>query len=125
MRRFFNPRAIASCCSTSAAAARARPHASLVDNTTWDLVADIERLREHCGIERWQVFGGSLGIDAGAGLRADAIRERVTELVLRGIFLLRRSELEWFYQDERRGVAVPRPVGEISSRRSRGASAAT
>ena len=67
------------------------------DNTTWDLVADIERLREHLGIERWQVFGGSWGSTLALAY-AQTHPARVTELVLRGIFLLRRWELEWFYQ---------------------------
>jgi proline iminopeptidase len=77
---------------------RSRPHASLVENTTWDLVADIERLREHLAIRRWQVFGGSWGSTLALAY-AQSHPQRVTELVLRGIFLLRRSELEWFYQD--------------------------
>ena len=77
---------------------RSTPHASLEENTTWDLVDDIERLREHLGIERWQVFGGSWGSTLALAY-AETYPERVTELVLRGIFTLRRSELEWFYQD--------------------------
>ncbi len=76
---------------------RSVPHASLDDNTTWDLVADMERLREHLGIERWQVFGGSWGSTLALAY-AETHPERVTSLILRGIFLLRRSELEWFYQ---------------------------
>jgi proline iminopeptidase len=79
-------------------AGRSRPHADLVDNTTWDLVADIERLRAHLGIARWQVFGGSWGSTLALAY-AEAHPERVTELVLRGIFMLRRWELEWFYQE--------------------------
>ena len=67
----------ASCCSTSAAAAARRPHASLEDNTTWDLVDDIERLREHLGIERWQVFGGSWGSTLALAY-AETHPERVT-----------------------------------------------
>ncbi len=76
---------------------RSTPHASLEENTTWHLVDDIERLREHLGIERWQVFGGSWGSTLALAY-AETHKERVTELVLRGIFTLRRSELEWFYQ---------------------------
>ena len=68
------------------------------ENTTWDLVADMERLREHLGIERWQVFGGSWGSTLALAY-AETHPERVTELILRGIFTLRRSEIEWFYQD--------------------------
>ncbi|MCB1571229.1 MAG: prolyl aminopeptidase, partial [Xanthomonadales bacterium] len=67
------------------------------DNTTWDLVADIERLRAHLGIERWQVFGGSWGSTLALAY-AETHPEKVSELVLRGIFMLRRWELEWFYQ---------------------------
>jgi proline iminopeptidase len=73
------------------------PTASLEENTTWDLVADIERLREHLGIERWQVFGGSWGSTLALAY-AQKHPARVTELVLRGIFLLRRQEIDWFYQ---------------------------
>ena len=88
----------ASCCSTSAAAAARRRTRSLENNTTWHLVADMERLREHLGIERWQVFGGSWGSTLALAY-AETHPERVTALVLRGIFLLRQSELEWFYQE--------------------------
>ncbi len=76
---------------------RSTPHADLADNTTWHLVEDIETLRRHLGIERWQVFGGSWGSTLALAY-AQRHPERVTELVLRGIFLLRRWELEWFYQ---------------------------
>jgi proline iminopeptidase len=76
----------------------ASDHATdLSANTTWNLVADLELLREHLGIERWQVLGGSWG--SGLALAyAETHPERVTELVLRGIFTLRASELEWFYE---------------------------
>lgn len=77
---------------------RSTPHADLVDNTTWHLVADIEALREHLGIEQWQVFGGSWGSTLALAY-AQSHPRRVTELVLRGIFMLRRWELEWFYQE--------------------------
>jgi len=73
------------------------PEADLSANTTWHLVADMERLRHHLGIERWQVFGGSWG-SALALAYAETHPERVTELVLRGIFTLRREELDWFYE---------------------------
>jgi proline iminopeptidase len=76
---------------------RSRPSASLIENTTWHLVADIERLRKHLGIERWLVFGGSWGSTLALAY-AEAHPERVTELVLRGIFLLRYAEIRWFYQ---------------------------
>jgi proline iminopeptidase len=73
------------------------PDADLAANTTWHLVADMERLRAHLGIDRWQVFGGSWG-SALALAYAETHPERVTELVLRGIFTLRREELDWFYE---------------------------
>ena len=73
------------------------PGADLSANTTWHLVADMERLRHHLGIDRWQVFGGSWG-SALALAYAQTHPERVTELVLRGIFTLRRQELDWFYE---------------------------
>lgn len=72
--------------------------ADLATNTTWHLVADLETLREHLGIERWLVFGGSWGSTL-AMAYAQTHPERVTELVLRGIFTLRRSELDWYYND--------------------------
>jgi proline iminopeptidase len=74
------------------------PHACLKNNTTWHLVDDMERLRAHLGIERWQVFGGSWGSTLSLAY-AQKHPTRVTELVLRGIFLLRESELRWFYQE--------------------------
>jgi proline iminopeptidase len=77
---------------------RSTPHACLDQNTTWDLVADMEALRTHLGIARWQVFGGSWGSTLALAY-AQRHPERVTELVLRGIFTLRRRELEWFYQE--------------------------
>lgn len=73
------------------------PYASLQDNTTWHLVSDMEAIREHLGIEKWQVFGGSWGSTLGLAY-AQTHPHRVTELVLRGIFMLQRSELIWFYQ---------------------------
>ncbi len=98
MRRFFNPRKYRVILFDQRGCGRSRPHASLIDNTTWHLVADIEALRVHLKIRRWQVFGGSWGSTLALAY-AQRHPERVTELVLRGIFLLRRSELHWFYQD--------------------------
>ncbi len=77
---------------------RSTPHASLDNNTTWHLVADIERLRESFGIERWLVFGGSWGSTLALAY-AQTHPGRVSELVLRGIFGLRRAELLWYYQE--------------------------
>ena len=76
---------------------RSRPHASLEANTTWDLVADIERLREMTGVERWMAFGGSWGSTLALAY-AQTHPDRVTELVLRGIFTFRQSELDWLYR---------------------------
>jgi proline iminopeptidase len=97
MRRFHDPKHYRIVLFDQRGSGRSTPHADLVDNTTWDLVADIERLREQLGIERWQVFGGSWGSTLALAY-AEAHPRRVTELVLRGIFMLRRWELEWFYQ---------------------------
>jgi proline iminopeptidase len=98
MRRFHDPSRYRIVLFDQRGSGQSTPHADLVDNTTWDLVADIERLREHLGIERWQVFGGSWGSTLALAY-AQAHPSRVTELVLRGIFMLRRWELEWFYQE--------------------------
>ncbi len=98
MRCFHDPARYRIVLFDQRGAGRSTPHADLVDNTTWHLVADIERLREHLGIERWQVFGGSWGSTLALAY-AETHPGRVTELVLRGIFMLRRWELEWFYQE--------------------------
>ncbi|MBC7657435.1 MAG: prolyl aminopeptidase [Frankiaceae bacterium] len=98
MRRFHDPKAYRIVLFDQRGSGRSTPHADLVDNTTWDLVADIEALREHLGIARWQVFGGSWGSTLALAY-AEAHPSRATELVLRGIFMLRRWELEWFYQE--------------------------
>jgi proline iminopeptidase len=97
-RRFFNPEKYRIVLVDQRGCGKSTPHASLVDNTTWDLVADIERLRESLGIERWQVFGGSWGSTLALAY-AQTHPARVTELVLRGIFLLRAKEVAWFYQE--------------------------
>ncbi|HWP08572.1 MAG TPA: prolyl aminopeptidase [Polyangiaceae bacterium] len=96
-RRFFDPARYRIVLFDQRGCGKSRPHASLVDNTTWHLVSDIEALREHLGIQRWLVFGGSWGSTLALAY-AEKHPERVTELVLRGIFLLRRWELDWFYQ---------------------------
>jgi proline iminopeptidase len=76
---------------------RSEPHAELEANTTWHLVADIERLREMCGHEKWLVFGGSWGSTLSLAY-AETHPEHVSELILRGIFLLRKAEVDWYYQ---------------------------
>jgi proline iminopeptidase len=96
-RRFFDPQAYRIVLFDQRGCGKSTPHASLEDNTTWHLVDDIEALRRHLGIERWQVFGGSWGSTLALAY-AEAHAERVSELVLRGIFLLRKWEIDWFYQ---------------------------
>ncbi|KJL43837.1 Proline iminopeptidase [Microbacterium trichothecenolyticum] len=101
-RRFFDPERYRIILLDQRGCGRSTPHASEPDadlrhNTTWHLVADIELLRKNLGIERWQVFGGSWG-SALALAYAEAHPQAVTEIVLRGIFTLRRHELEWFYE---------------------------
>ncbi|WP_437566969.1 prolyl aminopeptidase [Sorangium sp. So ce542] len=96
-RRFFDPAAYRIVLFDQRGCGKSTPYASLEENTTWHLVADMEALREHLGIERWLVFGGSWGSTLSLAY-AEKHPERVTELVLRGIFLLRKQELEWFYQ---------------------------
>jgi len=98
MRRFFDPRRYRIVLVDQRGCGKSRPHASLTDNTTWDLVADLERLRAALGIERWLVCGGSWGSTLALAY-SQSHPASVSELVLRGIFLLRRWELEWFYQD--------------------------
>jgi proline iminopeptidase len=97
-RRFFDPSYYRIILFDQRGAGRSRPHAALTENTTWHLVADLEQLREHLGIERWLVFGGSWGSTLALAY-AERFPERVTGLVLRGIFLFTQRELDWFYQD--------------------------
>ena len=96
-RRFFDPAAYRIVLFDQRGCGKSTPHASLEENTTWHLVEDMEALRRHLGIERWQVFGGSWGSTLSLAY-AQKHPERVTELVLRGIFLLRKQEIDWFYQ---------------------------
>jgi proline iminopeptidase len=98
MRRFFNPAKYRLVLFDQRGSGKSRPYASLVDNTTWDLVADIEALRRHLAIDRWLVFGGSWGATLALAY-AETYPQRVTALVLRGIFLVRKSEIDWFYQN--------------------------
>ena len=77
---------------------RSTPHASLEANTTWDLVDDVERLREFAGVDKWMLFGGSWGSTL-ALATAQAYPERVTELVLRGVFLFDEYEVDWLYRE--------------------------
>jgi len=97
MRTFFDPKVYRIVLFDQRGCGRSRPHANLVDNTTWHLVEDMEKLREHLGIKRWLVFGGSWGSTLALAY-AETHPDQVTELVLRGIFLLRKWEIDWFYQ---------------------------
>ncbi len=98
MRRFHNPDRYRIILFDQRGCGRSTPNASLEANTTWHLVADMERIRAHLRLERWQLFGGSWGSTLALAY-AQTHPERVSELVLRGIFMLRRAELLWFYQD--------------------------
>lgn len=97
-RQFFDPTAYRIIHFDQRGCGRSTPHASLENNTTLHLVADIEALRSHLGIDKWQVFGGSWGSSLGLAY-AEAHPDRVTEIVVYGIFTLRRKELLWFYQE--------------------------
>jgi proline iminopeptidase len=97
-RRLFDPQRYCVLLFDQRGCGRSTPHASLENNTTWDLVADIERLRTLLGVERWLVLGGSWGSTLALAY-AQAHTARVSALVLRGIFTLRREELLWFYQE--------------------------
>ncbi len=98
MHRFHDPKAYRVVVFDQRGCGRSTPHAELRENTTWDLVSDIEKLRRHLGVARWQVFGGSWG-SALALAYAQTHPGSVSELILRGIFTLRREELLWFYQE--------------------------
>ncbi|SCZ10157.1 prolyl aminopeptidase [Microvirga guangxiensis] len=97
-RRLFDPKKYRILLFDQRGCGRSTPYASLDNNTTWHLVADIERLREMLGVDKWMVFGGSWGSTLALAY-AETHPERVTELVLRGIFTLRRAELLWYYQE--------------------------
>mgnify|MGYP001242082560 FL=1 len=98
VRRFFNPNLYRIVVFDQRGCGRSKPHGCLENNTTWDLVSDIENLRKKLSIEKWLVFGGSWGSTLSLAY-AQAHPKSVSELVLRGIFLLRKEELHWFYQD--------------------------
>ena len=96
MRRYFDPKIYRVVLFDQRGCGRSRPHASVKDNTTWHLVADIERIREDLGITSWIVFGGSWGATL-ALIYAQTHPVRVAQLVLRGVFLMTQRELDWFY----------------------------
>ena len=96
MRRYFDPEFYRIILFDQRGCGRSRPHASVEDNTTWHLVADMELIREALEIERWVVFGGSWGATLGL-VYSETHPARVAYLVLRGVFLMTQRELDWFY----------------------------
>eukprot|EP00850_Spirogloea_muscicola_P015904 SM000125S26109 [mRNA] locus=s125:310146:313405:- [translate_table: standard] len=96
-RRFFDPDFYRIVLLDQRGAGKSKPHACLVENTTWHLVDDIEKLRVHLCIDRWQVFGGSWGSTL-ALTYCETHPEHVVAVILRGIFMVRKKELDWFYQ---------------------------
>ena len=96
MRRYFDPAHYRIILFDQRGCGRSRPHASVTANTTWHLVADIERIREALGIDRWIVFGGSWGATL-ALVYGETHPDRAVHLVLRGVFLATQGELDWFY----------------------------
>ena len=97
-RRFFDPRAYRIVLFDQRGCGKSTPHASLEDNTTWHLVEDIEKLREHLGIDRWLVWGGSWGVTLGLAY-AQRYPERVTEMVLVSCTMTRASDVHWLYHE--------------------------
>ena len=118
-RRLFDPKLYDVILFDQRGCGRSTPHASLEANTTWHLVADIERLRNLAGFEKWLVFGGSWGSTLALAY-AETHPDRVSELVVRGIYTLTRAELEWYYQfgvsemfpDKWERFLAPIPVAE-------------
>ena len=118
-RRLFNPKLYDVILFDQRGCGKSTPHASLEANTTWHLVADIERLRNLAGFEKWLVFGGSWGSTLALAY-AETHPDRVSELVVRGIYTLTRAELEWYYQfgvsemfpDKWERFLAPIPVAE-------------
>lgn len=96
MRRFFHPGLYRIILFDQRGCGRSRPHASVTNNTTWDLIEDIEVIRKHLGIESFIVFGGSWGATLSL-LYAQAYPDHVRQLVLRGVFTMTQAELDWFY----------------------------
>ena len=96
-RRLFDPARYEVILFDQRGCGRSTPYADLTNNTTWHLVADIERLRETFGFQKWQVFGGSWGSTLALAY-AQTHTERVSELILRGIYTVTRAELDWYYR---------------------------
>lgn len=97
-RRYFNPEKWRIILFDQRGCGRSTPFAELKENTTWDLVEDIEKIREHLGIDSWGIFGGSWGSTLALSY-AVTHPEKVSAMFLRGIFMLRKKEIDWFYQE--------------------------
>lgn len=118
-RRLFDPARYDLLLFDQRGCGRSAPHAELDANTTWHLVADIERLRAMAGVEAWLVFGGSWGSTLALAY-AETHPERVSELVLRGVYTATRAEIQWYYQwgvsqmfpDKWERFVAPIPEGE-------------
>lgn len=102
-RRFFDPQKFRIVLFDQRGCGRSRPHASLENNTTWDLVNDMETIRTRLHIQNWVLFGGSWGSTLSL-LYAEKYPQFVSHLVLRGIFLMRQCEIDWFYRDGTRSI---------------------
>ena len=98
VRRFFDPKKYHIVIFDQRGCGRSKPHGCLEKNTTWDLVEDIETLKKILGINKWLVFGGSWGSTLSLAY-SQTYPASVSEMVLRGIFMLRKKELDWFYQE--------------------------
>ncbi|MEM9225082.1 MAG: prolyl aminopeptidase [Pseudomonadota bacterium] len=98
MRRFFDPAAYRIILIDQRGCGKSTPHSTLEENTTWDLIKDIEAVREHLGIDQWVVFGGSWGSTLALSY-AVTHTQRTIGLILRGIFLITEAEIQWFYQE--------------------------
>ncbi|XP_073045601.1 proline iminopeptidase isoform X1 [Primulina eburnea] len=96
-RKFFDPNFYRIILFDQRGAGKSTPHACLEENTTWDLIEDIEKLREHLKVPEWLVFGGSWGSTLALAY-SQSHPDKVTGMVLRGIFLLRKKEIDWFYE---------------------------
>lgn len=97
-RQYFDPEKWRIILFDQRGAGKSTPHAELRENTTWDLVSDIEKVRSHLRIDKWVVFGGSWGSTLSLAY-SQTHPDRCLGLILRGIFLLRRAEILWFYQE--------------------------
>lgn len=97
-RQYFDPKKWRLVMFDQRGCGKSKPHAELQENTTWDLVNDIEKLREYLNIQQWVVFGGSWGSTLSLAY-SQTHPDRCKGLILRGIFMLRQKEIRWFYQE--------------------------